>query len=77
MTVTIAWNPTPNDHKQAVSAYRIKIRNKAGVFVEDTSICSGTKSAVVQALKCSALMSLFTNNLNLAIDDLIVVKVEA
>jgi hypothetical protein len=72
-TVTIAWNPTPNDHKQSVTAYRVKIRNKAGTYVEDTTICNGVKSAVVSAMKCTALMSLFTTNLNLAIDDLIMV----
>lgn len=71
-TVTISWLPTPNDHKQTVTAYRIKIKNKAGTFVEDTAICSGIKAAVVASLKCSASMLLFTNNLNLAIDDLIV-----
>lgn len=72
-TVTIAWLPTPNDHKQTVTAYRIKIRNKAGNFIEDLTICSGVKAAVVASMKCSALMSLFTSNLALAIDDLIVV----
>lgn len=76
-TVTITWDPTPNDHKQTVTAYRIKIKNKAGTFVEDTAICNGVKAAVVQSLSCSSAMLLFTNNLNLAIDDLIVVQVEA
>ncbi|TNV75036.1 hypothetical protein FGO68_gene6423 [Halteria grandinella] len=76
-TVTIAWLPTPNDHKQTVTAYRVKVRNKAGTFVEDTAICNGVKAAVVSSLKCSAAMLLFTTNLNLAIDDLIVVQVEA
>lgn len=53
------------------------MKNKAGTFIEDSTICNGAKSTVVSAMKCTALMSLFTTNLNLAIDDLIVLTVEA
>ena len=69
--------PTPDDHKTAVTAYRIKIKNKAGSLVEDTTICNGAKAAIVTAMKCSVNMALFISNFNLAIDDLIEVQVEA
>lgn len=51
--------------------------NKAGSLVEDTAICNGIKTAVVSSRSCQASMLLFTTNLNLAIDDLIVAQVEA
>jgi hypothetical protein len=55
----------------SVTAYRVKVLNKAGNFVEDGSICNGTKFAA--AMKCTTQMLTITTNLNLAINDLIVV----
>ena len=76
-TVTITWAPSPNIHCQTVTAYRVKIKAKNGTMIEDVAICQGSKAAVVSSLKCSAYMSLFTGDLGLAINDLIVVTVEA
>jgi hypothetical protein len=54
-----------------VTSYRVKLLNKAGNLVEDGTICNGTKSNVT--MRCTTAMSVITNNLNLAINDLIVV----
>jgi hypothetical protein len=58
---------------QAVVSYRVKVQNKAGIFVEDGAICNGTKTTNIAALKCTTQMLTITTNLNLAINDLIVV----
>ena len=76
-TVTIQWDPTPNYHGQPVTAYKVQIMAKNGSFVEDWNICYGEKPTIVSAMKCTAAMSLFVTDLNLAIDDLIVVQISA
>jgi len=75
--VTITWNVTPNDHKRPVTSYLVKLKAKNNTFVTETNICNGALSTVVTNTKCTALMSLFTTNLGLAINDLIVVTVAA
>lgn len=73
-TVTINWNPSTNDHKQAVKKYRVKFRQSNGVFTEDTTMCDGANSVIFNNLKCSVAMTKFTSTpFNLAINDLIVV----
>jgi uncharacterized protein YfcZ (UPF0381/DUF406 family) len=53
------------------------LKAKNNTFVAETNICNGALSTVIANTKCTALMSLFTTNLGLAINDLIVVTVAA
>lgn len=54
--VQISWNASANERHSAVFAYRVKVQQSDGTFIEHPA-CGGTDSAVLAALTCSVSMA--------------------
>lgn len=76
--VKVTWTKPPGDGGSRVSAYRIKVKDKEGSFVEETSMCDGTDESIYETMTCMIPMTVFTTSpWYLAVGASIIVSVEA
>jgi hypothetical protein len=78
INVKINWDAPLNSNGDAVTAYRIYIKTKAGALIEELDTCNGANSAIVTATECIVPMSTFTGSpFLLVLNDPIIATVEA
>lgn len=76
--VKVTWKQPAGDGGSRITAFRVKVKDNEGEFIEETSMCDGSNESIYETMTCMIPMTIFTSSpWYLSVGASIVVAVEA